>query len=141
VQLVGTLNATWYVTGVQLEAGSTATSFDFRDYGRELMLCQRYFEVISTNADSDANRYLTAAWTTSDSNCYMPFKVNKRAAPTLTISANGEVYTGSWQSATSVTAIGASAIGATINVTLTSGFTARSVYFVRNQGVTASSEL
>jgi hypothetical protein len=42
--VVGTNAATWYVTGVQLEVGSQATSFDFRDYGRELMLCQRYFQ-------------------------------------------------------------------------------------------------
>jgi hypothetical protein len=43
VNLVATNGATLYITGVQLEVGSQATSFDFRDYGRELMLCQRYF--------------------------------------------------------------------------------------------------
>jgi hypothetical protein len=41
--VVGTNGATWYVTGVQLEVGSTATSFDYRDYGRELAMCQRYY--------------------------------------------------------------------------------------------------
>jgi hypothetical protein len=40
--VVGTNGATWYVTGVQLEKGSTATSFDYRPYGTELSLCQRY---------------------------------------------------------------------------------------------------
>jgi hypothetical protein len=44
VSIVGTNGATFYVTGVQLEKGSTATSFDYRDYGRELALCQRYYE-------------------------------------------------------------------------------------------------
>ena len=43
VSVVGTNAATWYVTGVQLEKGSTATSFDYRDYGRELIMCQRYY--------------------------------------------------------------------------------------------------
>ena len=41
--VVGTSGATFYVTGVQLEEGNAATSFDFRDYGRELALCQRYY--------------------------------------------------------------------------------------------------
>jgi hypothetical protein len=41
--VVGTNGATWYVTGVQLEKGNIATSFDVRPYGTELQLCQRYF--------------------------------------------------------------------------------------------------
>ena len=43
--VVGTNGATFYITGVQLEVGSTATSFDYRPYGTELQLAQRYFEV------------------------------------------------------------------------------------------------
>jgi hypothetical protein len=42
--VVGTNGATFYITGVQLEKGSTATSFDYRDYGSEFALCQRYFQ-------------------------------------------------------------------------------------------------
>jgi hypothetical protein len=41
--VIGTNGATFYITGVQLEKGSTATSFDYRPYGTELALCQRYF--------------------------------------------------------------------------------------------------
>ena len=44
VSVVGTNGATFYITGVQLEKGSTATSFDYRPYGTELVLCQRYYE-------------------------------------------------------------------------------------------------
>lgn len=40
---IGTSGATFYITGVQLEKGSTATSFDYRPYGTELQLCQRYY--------------------------------------------------------------------------------------------------
>jgi hypothetical protein len=47
VSVVGTSGATWYITGVQLERGSNATSFEFRDYGRELLMCQRYYQKYS----------------------------------------------------------------------------------------------
>jgi hypothetical protein len=42
--VVGTNGATFYITGVQLEKGSNATSFDYRPYGAEFQLCQRYFQ-------------------------------------------------------------------------------------------------
>jgi hypothetical protein len=44
--VVGTNGAIFYITGVQLEKGSTATSFDYRPYGTELALCQRYFYIV-----------------------------------------------------------------------------------------------
>jgi len=42
--VVGTSGATFYITGVQLETGSVATTFDYRDFGREFILCQRYYQ-------------------------------------------------------------------------------------------------
>jgi hypothetical protein len=45
--VVGTNGATFYITGVQLEVGSTATSFDYRPYGTEFSLCERYFQKYS----------------------------------------------------------------------------------------------
>jgi len=74
VSVVGTSGATFYITGVQLEKGSTATSFDFRDYGRELILCQRYYEVIDV-------LYFTSVWASVAVAAY--WKVTKRADPTL----------------------------------------------------------
>jgi hypothetical protein len=47
--VVGTSGATFYITGVQLEKGSTATSFDYRPYGTELALCQRYYQLVACN--------------------------------------------------------------------------------------------
>lgn len=44
VSVVGTNGATFYITGVQLEAGSVATPFERRDIGRELIMCQRYYQ-------------------------------------------------------------------------------------------------
>jgi hypothetical protein len=41
--VVGTSGATFYITGVQLEVGSQATGFEYRQYQQELALCQRYY--------------------------------------------------------------------------------------------------
>jgi hypothetical protein len=47
IQIVFTVGAqtsgTWVVDTIQLEKGTQATSFDYRDIGRELSLCQRYY--------------------------------------------------------------------------------------------------
>ena len=76
-----------FITGVQLEKGSTATSFDYRPYGTELQLCQRYYET------SDG-LVLTTAWTTIINNVY--WKVTKRATPstitTTVTSGSGAVF-------------------------------------------------
>jgi hypothetical protein len=89
--VVGTNGATFYITGVQLERGSNATSFEFRDYGRELIMCQRYYEQIngSGNYTSLVNGFLFSA---SDFRAIYPFKVRKRAYPTATFSALNTFY-------------------------------------------------
>ena len=45
--LMGSTSNYLYFTGVQLEKGTTATSFDYRPYGTELALAQRYCQAIS----------------------------------------------------------------------------------------------
>ena len=51
--VVGTSGATFYITGVQLEKGSTATSFDYRPYGTELALCQRYLPAFTAQSGTN----------------------------------------------------------------------------------------
>jgi len=43
VKLISTLNATFQITGVQLERNTTATPFEWIPYTTELQLCQRYY--------------------------------------------------------------------------------------------------
>ena len=56
--VVGTSGATFYITGVQLEKGSTATSFDYRPYGTELALCQRYYQLLQNTQGGRAETTL-----------------------------------------------------------------------------------
>ena len=74
---------------VQLEKGSTATSFDYRPYGTELALCQRYYEK-SYNIDiaPGTGGYVPGALDIATCNAgYVvmqpQFKVTKRANPTV----------------------------------------------------------
>jgi hypothetical protein len=48
--VVGTNGATFYITGVQLEKGTQATAFEWRSYGTELALCQRYYQLAGAAA-------------------------------------------------------------------------------------------
>ena len=79
--VVGTNGATFYITGVQLETGSTATSFDYRPYGTELALCQRYFykSPNTANGENFITYQATGGWT--GTTC---FPVTMRATPTMT---------------------------------------------------------
>jgi hypothetical protein len=73
-------------SGVQLEKGSTATSFDYRPYGTELALCQRYCYNISLAAAGD---FGVGACTSGGVQAYVPFPVTMRSAPTVTFSTAG----------------------------------------------------
>ena len=89
--VVGTSGATFYITGVQLEKGSTATSFDFRDYGRELQLCQRYWQktydinTVPASFPVFAGSLFGFSYGGSTTcTFYWPFKIEMRSAPTVT---------------------------------------------------------
>jgi hypothetical protein len=92
--VMATLSNTFYITGVQLEKGSTATSFDYRPYGTELQLAQRYYQAVGTIR-------LTIYANLADSDPYVQqfLKVSMRAAPTISVTkgtqtANSAAYNG-----------------------------------------------
>jgi hypothetical protein len=70
---IGTASSTFYITGVQLEQGSTATEFERRPIGTELALCQRYYEVGYLSSDTTATSAVSR-WT-------LQYKQVKRASP------------------------------------------------------------
>ena len=82
VSVVGTSGATFYLTGVQLEVGTVASSFDYRDYGRELILCQRYYEYGNFRIDGYGSSSVRLSTTYG-------YKVNKRINPTVTFTGTG----------------------------------------------------
>ena len=85
---VGALTAglTWTIGNVQLEKGSTATSFDFRSYGTELALCQRYYE---------SGNFATGSYQLASNGIYgyIPYKVTKRTNATTVLGDNSSTGT------------------------------------------------
>jgi hypothetical protein len=50
--IISTSGATFYITGVQIEKGNVATSFDVLPYGTELNLCLRYYWRLNTTGSN-----------------------------------------------------------------------------------------
>jgi len=82
--VVGTNGATFYITGVQLEVGTQATSFEYRQYQQELALCQRYYETIGYGNDGGVLAPQGYNIGGQQVNGVLLFKVTKRASPTVT---------------------------------------------------------
>jgi hypothetical protein len=105
VSVIGTLNATFYITGVQLEVGSSATGFEYRQYGQELALCQRYYQqsytagtVAGTATQVGAADVLPGTSGTGTMGSFSYLRTEMRAIPTVTLydlaGASGKVYKG-----------------------------------------------
>jgi hypothetical protein len=85
--VVGTNGATFYITGVQLEKGSTATSFDFRPYTTEQLLCLRYYHYLG--GDTAYQSINTCVWFgTGDAVGFFRHPVEMRVAPTISKSGD-----------------------------------------------------
>lgn len=86
--VVGTSGATFYITGVDLRLGeyATAPSPDFRSYGTELQLCQRYYAKLTYDG-TGGEVVLGTGFQTSSTNAwaYIKYPVTMRTEPTASI--------------------------------------------------------
>ena len=78
------------LSGIQLEAGTTASPFEYRQYGTELALCQRYYSLFISGVDQNIGTgtyYSSTTFITS-----VQFPVTMRSAPTLSYVTGTSYY-------------------------------------------------
>jgi hypothetical protein len=121
--VVGTNGATFYITGVQLEAGTVSTPFERRSFSHELQLCERYYEksynlnaVPGTNVGPNTGEWVSVTINSADYNDFgrCSFRTRKRASTTMSIwSTDGTPNAARQQDASNVPAL----VRATFNET------------------------
>ena len=145
--VVGTNGATFYITGVQLEVGSTATPFERRLYDKELISCQRYYQQYASTGDSGG--YLCNAYNDTTVRAFgvIQFPVIMRTPPTLTI-ISGTAWglyavPANTLPCTSITLLSISSMPSSIALifTVASGLTAGQGTVVKDAGTSASGRI
>jgi len=128
---------TFFITGVQLEVGDTATDFEHRSFGQELALCQRYcVDLTPTSAP-----YIPATGAVPHNNttvavAHVALPVTMRAAPSVSITTASDysIYDGSSFTCNAVATNGLSNTGGGINFGVASGLTAREAVGIYTNG-------
>jgi hypothetical protein len=131
VSVVGTNGATFYITGVQLEKGSTATSFDYRPYGTELQLCLRYAQVYGSGVAYERLGGGLGVGTLAV-NFTFPLNVTMRASPSVSSTGSYGVYNGTTLTAGTTFSIDATSISVLAILLATTGVAAGGAYQVLN---------
>lgn len=132
--VVGTNGATFYLTGVQIEKGTQATSFDYRPYGTELALCQRYYQSINfSEAQGSYTKFGNGvAYSTIGARVNVFLLVKMRTYPSLVVTStasNYGLYTTSDLACNSVPTINSNSNPsvATIEMSVASGLSAGNI--------------
>lgn len=141
--LAATINNVFALTNMQLEVGSIATPYGVKSYAEELRDCQRYFERLDSSVEGSYVCFASGQSTGTAGARYMvPWKVPKRAIPTVTYSAastfgvlgaGGNVIAG-----TAVSTRGASRLGVDIDVAVASGTAAGQASLLYSNNVTTT---
>jgi hypothetical protein len=85
---------TFYITDIQLEEGDQATSFEYRPYGLELQLCQRYYQYLCKAPDDGSGYHILGMFnvvTSTEVRCCYNIQP-MRATPSCKKSGNFQVF-------------------------------------------------
>ena len=143
-----TNDATFEITGVQLEVSDHATNFQFRSFAEELALCQRYFTRIPS-ANASSGYYFLAQGAAHDTNaflCNFHFPTTMRSSPSYSTTGSLRAYNGGGLTVSSIVLNSSSVAGACLQVATSSGLSAKDAVTLgqnndSDAGVEFSSEL
>jgi hypothetical protein len=91
-QVVGTSGATFYITGVQLEVGSSATGFEYVNYQTSLANCQRYYYLLVKGAAGQLPIMNGCYYSSTDMRGILQYKVTMRTTPTISSTTGTNYY-------------------------------------------------
>ena len=137
VNLADSTSNDWYLTGVQLEVGDTATDFEHRSFGDELARCQRYcVDLTPTSAPYIPGTGAVPHNNTAVAVTHVALPVTMRASPSVSITTASDysLYDGTTFTCNAVAVNGLSANGGGINFGVASGLTARSAVGIYTNG-------
>ena len=93
MNLFDTNGATFYITGIQLEVGSTASDFEHRTFAQELHLCNRYYyDVLGPSPETDFGFAVGGKYNGTFNFCVVNFPVQMRIVPTLESSTTTDSF-------------------------------------------------
>ena len=92
--LVNTNAATLYITGVQVEEGSAATSFEHRNYAEELLRCRRYYQVLIEGDSGGSEKTFGNAVCYNSTSLHLAVKLDPemRTTPTADFDTGTDYY-------------------------------------------------
>ena len=140
---IGSASATFFITGIKLEIGETATPFEHEDYGTTLAKCQRYFAVLQNTTAAYSGAFGYANSTTKTKVCF-PLGVSLRANPTVNVTAATIDVRGNGSNiaAASVSAAIAQGTNLYLDVNVASGLSSNRTYGIDpKQNMTFDAEL
>ena len=101
VNLADSKSNEWYITGVQLEVGTSASDFEFLPFDVNFQRCQRYFESscapLQNPSDGVDSVYIIDQAGSHPIYHHMAFNTSKRAVSTLTFYNGNDGSTGTWR--------------------------------------------
>jgi hypothetical protein len=138
--VVGTNGATFYITGVQLEVGSTATPFERRLYNQELANCQRYYLRLNGGAQTAYTSFgVGVAYSTTSANMTVNYPVQMRSKPTYNYGGSLRMLGGGGGMSVTASSLGdTSYLSSYVVVTVASGLSAGNAYWFGPNGDTTA---